>query len=377
MNILDQVFYSAKRVIMDTKPIMIRLLSFIVIILILGSAFSKAFNAGSLDKVKIVYCNADTGKFGELFISSMTKAEEIKSLVDFKEVSSFKKAKESIRSEKADAFVYIPEGFSKQGENEEKSKTVEVYLEKNSGVNATVVQNVVDSFVNGMNTAGAIYRMTGSLESFQMHSGRGLTEVPLSDSKSTTAMGYYAVAMLLMMLLYGAEYGRVGIGEDYLGVLGDRIRLSPIKPSGQYSGKIIGLSIVPFLQGIVVILFTKYVYGVDWGNNIPLLLLTVFTFSVLSTTFGAMLSIVAKDVVKAGSIVTIAILVFTFLAGGFVVMDFGILAKLSPSTYAKTAIFNIVYNGDLNLTYLNITVMWAITLSLALISIVAAGRKKA
>ena len=377
MNIMNQFFYSAKRIITDTKPIMIRLLSFIVIILILGCAFSKAFDAASLDKVKIIYHNADSGKFGELFIASMTQVEEIKSLVDFEEVSSFKKAEELIGSEQAAAFVYIPEGFSEQGGNGEKSKTVEVYREKESGVNATIVRNVVDSFVNGINTAGVIYRMTGSLDGFQMNSGSSMTEAPLSHSKSTTAMGYYAVAMLLMMLLHGAEYGRVGIGEDYLGVLGDRLRLSPIKPFDQYLGKIIGLSAVPFLQGIVIILFTKFAYGVDWGNNFTLVLLIVFTFSVLSTTFGAMLSIVTGDVAKAGSMVNIAILAFTFLAGGFVAMDFGVLANFSPSYYAKTAIFNIVYNGDLGLTYLNIVMMWAITLSLALISIVAAGRKKA
>lgn len=377
MNILDQVFYSAKRIIVDTKPIMIRLLSYIVIILILGSAFSKAFNVDTLEKVKIVYFNADSGKFGELFLGAMTQVKEIKSLVDFQEVSSFQKAEEIVNDEKADAFVYIPEDFSKQGENEVSSKTIQVYREKSTGVNATVVQTVVNSFVNGMNTAGVIYRMTGSLEGFQMNPGTSLKEVPLSHSKSTTAMGYYSIAMLLMMILLGADYGRVGIGEDYLGVLGDRIRLSPIKPFEQYLGKITGLSFIPFIQGAVVILFTKYVYGVDWGNHFGLILLIVFSFSILSTTFGATLSIVTKDVAKAGTIVPVATLVFTFLAGGFVVADFGSLANLSPSYYAKTALLNMVYNGDLNLTYLNIGVMWAITLSLAVISIVAAGRKKA
>jgi len=377
MNIINQIYYTAKRIIVDIKLVLTSLITFMVIILILGSAFSGAFKVSDLDTVKIVYCNDDTGEYGKGFISAMTEVESIKSLVEFEKVSSFEEAEEMVSGNDAEAFIYIPEGFSDQAEIEDESNIVEVYQKKHAGVNAIIIQNVVDSFINGINTASVIYKMTGTLEDYKFSTDNGLQVEPLSSSDTPTAMGYYAVAMLLMLLLSGAEYGRVFIGEDYLGILGDRIKLSPIKPFEQYLGKIIGLTFVSFLKGIVIILFTKYAYHVDWGNNFALILLIIFTFSFLTTTFGAMLSIVTKDVMKAGSIVTIATLAFTFLAGGFVVMDFGIIQRLSPSYYAKTAIFNIVYNGDIKITYQNIGIMWVITLAFAFISIVAVGRKRA
>jgi len=377
MNIINQIFYTAKRIIVDIKPVLTKLLTFMVIILILGSAFSEAFKVSNLDTVKIIYCNDDTGEYGEGFISAMTEVESIKSLVEFKEVSSFEQAEKMVNDNDAEAFIYIPKAFSNQAKIEDESNIIEVYQKKHTGINATIIQNVVDSFINGINTASVIYRMTGTLEDYQFSTDSALQVEPLSNSNTPTAMGYYAVAMLLMLLLSGAEYGRVYIGEDYLGILGDRIKLSPIKPFEQYLGKIIGLTFVSFLQGLAIILFTKYAYHVDWGNNFALILLIVFTFSFFTTTFGAMLSIVTKDVIKAGSIVTITTIAFTFLAGGFVVADFGNIQRLSPSYYAKTAIFNIVYHGDINITYQNIIMMWTITLAFALISIFTVGRKRA
>lgn len=377
MNILTQIFYSGKRILLDPKPIFVRLLSFMVIILILGTAFKDQFNVTFLDKVKVAYSNEDSGQLGELFISSMIGAEEIKSLAELDQVHSLDEGREILSNEEADAFIYIPEGFSKQGETEGASKTVEVYLAKSSGVDTTIVRNVVDSLVNGMNTAGVVATMSGNLQIEQANSDTSLKEEPLTDSKSATAMGYYAIAMLLMFLLRGQEYGTSGMGEDYLGTLGDRLKLSPIKPFEQYLGKTIGLSLVTFLQGMVIILFTKYVYDVDWGDHFAVIVLIVFVFSLLTTTLGGMLTILTQDSVKADSIANIVTLGATFLIGGFVIVDFGAFAAIAPSYYAKSAIFNVVYNDQLGSTFVNIGQMLAITMLFAVISIVVSRRKRA
>jgi len=386
-NIPTQVYYTGKRVLLNPKPILVRLLTFIVIILILGTAFKNQLNITSLDKVKIAYFNQDSGQLGPMMIDSLIHSDEIKSLVEFEQVSSLDLGRDLINNEKADALLFIPEGFSKSGGTEGTSKTFEVYLSKYSGVNTTVVKNVVDSLTNYMNTGGvisamaaaggAVETMAGNSKADPSNAGTSLQEEPLSNSKSATAMGYYSIAMLLMLLLRGQEYGASGMGEDYLGTLGDRIKLSPIKPYEQYLGKMIGLSLVTFLQGVIILLFTKYVYGVDWGNHFAVIILIVFVFSVLTTTLGAMLTILTRDAVKADSIANIVTLAATFIVGGFVILDFGAFALISPSYYAKSAIFNVIYNDHLALAFVNIGEMLAITLLFALISIVVSRRKRA
>ncbi|QPQ30237.1 ABC transporter permease [Lysinibacillus sp. JNUCC 51] len=377
MNILTQIYYSGKRILMDPKPIFVRLLSFMVIILILGTAFKDQFNVTSLDKVKVAYSNEDSGPLGELFIKSMIGSQDIKSLAEFEQVHSLDEGREILNNDEADAFIYIPNGFSNQGKTKGTSKTVEVYLAKSTGVDTTIVRNVVDTLVNGMNTAGVVATMSGDLQVEQANSDTSLKEEPLTDSKSATAMGYYAIAMLLMFLLRGQEYGVSGMGEDYLGTVGDRLKLSPIKPFEQYLGKTIGLSLVTFLQGMVIILFTKYVYDVDWGDHFAVIVLVVFVFSLLTTTLGGMLTILTQDPVKADSIANIVTLGSTFLIGGFVIVDFGDFAAIAPSYYAKSAIFNVVYNDQLGSAFMNIGQMLAITILFAVISILVSRRKRA
>lgn len=55
-------------------------------------------------------------------------------------------------------------------------------------------------------------------------------------------------------------------------------------------------------------------------------------------------------------------------------MDFGSLAYLSPSYYAKTALFNVVYGNQVEQALINIGVMILICVGFVLVSLVASRR---
>lgn len=378
MNILNQIYYTAKRFLMDFKPIVIMIVSYMIIILILGSAFESQFEDVNLETVHVLYVNDDAGEYGESFLKELINKNEIKELIQFEKAESYEDAEKKIKDEEADALVYLSEKFSKQVENQNDSSIVKVYRSKYSGINATVVQSVVESYVSGLNAAGVVYQMQGSLEGFQFDMDEGIEEEPLNkEGKVPDSMGYYAVAMVMMMLLFGADYGSQGISEEYHGAIGDRMRLSQIKPFQQYTGKIIGISLVQFIQALVIILFTKVGYDVYWGHNVGILLLIIFTFCVLTTTFGGMLAILTGAKQKASTIISTAVFVFTFLAGGFAAMDFGAAKYFSLNYYAQSSVTNLIYDGSSVLVARNIGLMWAFILMFILVSVVRAGRKRA
>lgn len=378
MNVLNQIYYTAKRFLMDFKPIVIMIVSYMIIILILGSAFESEFENSDLETVHVLYVNDDAGEYGNNFLNELINMDEIKDLIQFEKAESYEDAEKKIKDEEADALVYLPEEFSKQVENQEDSSVVKVYRSRYSGINATVVQSVMESYVSGLNAAGVVYQMTGSLEGFQFDMDEGIEEQPLTkEGKVPDSIGYYAVAMVMMMLLFGADYGNQGISEEYHGAIGDRMRLSQIKPFQQYTGKIIGISLVQFMQALIIILFTKVAYDVYWGHNAGILLLIIFTFCVLTTTFGGMLSLLMGDKQKASTIISTAVFVFTFLAGGFVVIDFGFAKYFSINYYGQSAVTNLIYDGSMALVTRNILLMWAFILVFILVSVVKAGRKRA
>lgn len=377
MNILYQIFYSAKRVIVDIKPLSIRMISFIVLIMILGSAFSKSFDVSSLDKIKVEYFNEDKGNNGQALIDILLQEESIKSMVEFEKCNSFEDGEELVNTQKAGAFIYIPSDFTNNLERENKNGIIEVYCKKYSGINATIIQCMMDSFKNGLNTAWAIKNMTGTVEGFRFDVSSSLKKLPVSQPGRVNAMDYYSMSMLLMLILYGMEYGCYGMSEDLTGALGDRTRLSPIHTYEQFVGKIIGFSLATFIEAVLLIIFTSLAFGVYWGNNVFLLLLVALVFCFLCNILGMMLISITKDLKKAAPMFVPLVFVFTFLAGGFVATEFGGMEKISPSYYAKTAILNIVNNGENSVTLRYTGIMLCITLVLTVVSIFFARRKRA
>ncbi|MEY9093493.1 ABC transporter permease [Paenibacillus sp. RC84] len=379
MNILFQMFYAFKRMIMNPKAILINLLTYAIVILILGSVFGSTYDLQkSLGKVTIAYANLDSGKYGAIFDAAL-HSTDVTQLAELKPVASVDDGKVLINKDEADAIIYIPDNFS---DDEDLPHVVNVYLATDYGVPTLVVKNIVSSLTNLVNTSSVIYKITGQAKvdasgsEPQKKNEENVKEQSLtsSSSQATTAMGYYSIAMILMLLLYGQEYGIFMASEDYLGTLGNRMRLSTVKPHVQYIGKGLGLSLVTFFQAVILLLFTKYVYGVDWGNHIIVVLLTLFILSILVTLLGLMLVIITRSIQKAQSLSNFISLGGTFIVGGFVIADFGSVAYLSPSYYAKTALFNVVYGNQVEQALMNIGIMILICVGFVLVSLAASRR---
>lgn len=378
MIIINQIFFTMRQLIANRRAIITKLLTFILLILILGSAFTNLFEPTSISAVDVLYCVDDLGESGQTFIDSMLEQDTITEYIHLKKIASFDDAQKLMENSEAEAFIYFPENFSDDFVAKNADTSIQVYLREFKGVNATIIKTVLQSFVDGMNAAMAVYKIQGNLEGFNFGSTVAVIEESMSaKGKVPTSMSYYTVGMLLMMIFYGTEYGCEGVGEDYLGVLGERKKLTPIKQWKLYVGKMIGLTLVSVVQAIFIMLFAGIVYGVDWGSNYLMLLFVVTTFSALTTTLGAMLCMLTKDVQKGEVISIVLIIACTFLAGGFVATEFGGLERISPSYYAKTALFNVVYGSNNQLVFQCIGIMWVITALFGTISVIIAGRKRA
>jgi len=377
MIILNQIVFTIRQIFANRKAVINKTVTFVILILILGSAFSNLFDPITLEEINAVYFIEDSGNGASEFMKSLLSQDSIKEYVSFKKASSYEEARKSVEDGDVEAFVFFDKSFSEKLEKDE-SGSVDVYLKNDSSVNAVVVKSVLDSFASGMNTAIAVYKIQGNLNGFDFSSLENAVEDKSmsASGKVPTSMAYYTVGMLLMMIFYGSEYGCEGFGEDYLGVLGNRKKLTPVNPVGLYIGKMIGLTLASVIQAIIIMAFAYLAYGVDWGPNYLMLLFIVVTFSFLATTLGAMLCILTKDIQKGEVFCIVCIIACTFLAGGFVAADFGQVGQLSPSYHAKTAFFNVMYDGNMKLALKSVGIMWAISVAFIVIGLIGTRRKR-
>lgn len=383
INIYFQMVHSLKCIFKDTKPLISKLLTFAIVILVLGSAFSETFDATSMEPVRVAFLNEDEGPMGQEVWNLMTDEEldnELGEWIILSEVDNFEEGQRLAgnsdvkEADRISAMIRIPKDFSQKIQNGE-TAPVEIYCGRSSVVEATVVECVFNTFSNTWN-ANSIEQLKGEMLK-ELNLDNSIKEMDMEGVDSPDAMSYYAIAMLMMTLLYSAEYGVNGIADDYLGVIGERIRTTPIKPYQQYIGKILGMCIASTLQGLFIVALTGVVYGANWGSNYLLLIAIIFAMSLVATTLGAMFCMITKDGQKAQAFVTVLVIACTFLAGGFVKMDMGAIKFISPNYYAQTAMFNSIYGGDMTIAYSYIGVLLGFATVASVVALALARRKKA
>lgn len=286
-----------------------------------------------------------------------------------------KLAEEKDDDKRISAVIAIPSDFSAKMLASEKT-AIEIHCGRASAIEATVVECVFDTFVTSFNYRTALEEL-GQQVINELSTEESIKQMDMGDVDSPDAMSYYAIAMLMMTLLYSAEYGVNGIADDYLGVIGERIRTTPIKPYQQYTGKILGMCIASTFQGLFIVLLTGLVYGANWGSNYLLLVAIIFSMSMVATTFGALFCMITRDGQKAQAFVTVLVIACTFLAGGFVKIDMGAIKFISPNYYAQTAMFNSIYGGDMSIAYSYIGVLWGFAIAASALALALSRRKRA
>ena len=175
-----------------------------------------------------------------------------------------------------------------------------------------------------------------------------ITSQPLG-TRMPGAVDYYAVTMLIMILLFTGINGMELFHKGIFSETGERMRLSPAGKPALVGGLMVASTITSFLQGLTVFAFSAVVYDVYWGERIPLVLLTLFGMVLFSQALCILLIVILEKKNIVAGIVQLLFFVFTFVSSGYVPMNFGELDRIfrfAPNALAHSVIFGSIYGGD-------------------------------
>ena len=357
MNRMFAVFIcTLRKNVRDRSSMLEMLLLPIVVILILGNALSSVFSYQEVEPTPIAYLNLDQGQIRGYF-DEFIHSDDLKDLVTVKAVTSMEEGLKELDTDNVVALVSIDSNFSQRVLNGREA-AVEITKNPENSIRVSVVENVVQSFINTANLTQVMISM-GKTDIPVYGEGSMIVDRAVAASDIMPgAMDYYAVTMLVMMIMYGTMYSAFGMGESYIEAVGSRIRSTPIKPAEHYSGLVLGNVVTVYAQVLVLIAFTKYVYGVNWGSSMPVILLITFVLTWVAIGLGAMIVMLTRNNSLTAGILTLLIPVMTFIAGGYFKISFpGIMSAIryiSPNYLAQTAIFNTIYGGPTEQTVLTV-----------------------
>lgn len=347
MNIVSIIIKEIKQNIKDKKAMCLMVLFPIVLITILGTALSAEFGDSNTSyKVSVLYCIQGKSTLADNFEKYIVNAKNGID-VTYTKTDDANDAPKEIANSRYSCFILIKGNDIKLFKNS-----------KFSNIGASLVETILNAYVKKYNTVLEVSKVNPeALSKISNVSTNYVEDVSLQKNKAPRAVDYYAITMLTLIIMYGAQSSMSGIVHERKYKTQDRIISSPVSKYEYLTGKIIGCIAVTIIQSALVIIFSKYILKTYWGNNIWAVFAVLFSVILFSMTLGAGLTFIIKDNNIASTLLSLSIPVLVFLGGGYFPIDafqskmLAAVSKLSPIMWSNKAILNIIYANDFSEMY--------------------------
>ncbi len=375
MKILHIALKDLKTVFRDVKALALMLLMPSLLIIVLGLALGPMFDSEqSVSRFAVAVVDKDSGDISRILTEDILK-DSMKELFYIETVDEAE-ADRMLQKGEVHAAVIIPGGFSEKVEAGS-STDIEVRSTIDSEFHSGIVESVVSGFAESvtLNQAvyGAVMEMSarGSitqndtaaiLQKFLQGMDKQQLKFEEQDQQKVkiilSALDFYAAAMLVMFILFGANQGTKMIIEERESRTLGRIISTGTGKFRLVAGKFTGLMIICLIQSVILIAFTRFAYGVYWGDSTVGIALVTICAVFAGSSFGMFIAAIARTAKAADSIGVVLIQVFTLVGGGmvpyYVMPDFlKAIAKVTLNWWAVRGYHELMLGTDLNSILLN------------------------
>lgn len=316
----------------------------ILMIIILGTALTNAFSSNvSIGDMSLLYKsniqNQQLAGAWEQFLAS-TQQNGIQATV----ASPDQDGKQAVQDDQYTAYVVL----SDDG--------IQYFGGTAHALESNIIQGMLGVFADRYNLAAAavkadpaavqdILAASGSLGDF-------IQESSLNKEKQPGAMDYYSMAMSTMIAFYSSMPASYLIRRERLRKTGIRLSAAPIYKSDIFIGKVLASTLINFLCVLVVVLFSKWVFGADWGSHYFSVFLVLLTEVMLAVSFGLACSFLFKEGAER-AVVMIVTQIISFIGGAYFPVDDGTgflkyIMNISPLHWANQALMQIIYAGQIS-----------------------------
>lgn len=345
MSIARIIVKEFKQNIRNYKANIIMILFPIVLIAILGAAFSNAFEStADMSSVRVLYTQ-DVNKTKpyltnafQSFRDQMTKELGI----TFDQAADIDAGIESIENYTYCAYIHISDD----------RQEIKLYKNERHTFYAGLVESALNSFAEEYGAMSVISAFAPSAESSLKETKRSYVTVRgLDEKRKPGSLDYYTITMVTLFLLYSSITGYFSIRDDMEQMTANRILSAPVKRYELLTGKVLGSILVTVVQGLAVILFSKLILKAYWGEDLLTVALLMFSYSIMAVSIGVGIAYLFRNGDAGSGILNAVIPILTFLGGGYVPLSvigpvFSRISDLSPVTWINSALFEVIYDGS-------------------------------
>lgn len=343
MSVLNIITKEFKQNIRNWKANIMMVLFPIVLMIILGAAFSGVFNNNiEINDMKVLYTvNADE----QLASAFRDFTNDIKKNtgISFEETSDVDKGIASAKDVVYSCYVLVTD----------KPEEIKIYKNNRYSLNANLLKSMISTFTTRYSAMSAIAKSNPQIVSTIMaDTAMDFVKTQSLDGKRQPgSMDYYGVTMLTLIVMYASMTGLWAIKSEQLQKTGNRMLCSPVNSYEILVGKVLGGILVTIVQFGIVILVSKYILKVYWGSNIWVILLIILSEAIMAISIGTGIAYLIKNDGAANGLLNTLIPIIVFFGGGYMPLsqmsgDLLKITNISPLKWVNDSIFRVVYDGD-------------------------------
>lgn len=373
MRILSIAIKELKQNLRDRKAMALMILFPIVLIVILGTAFSKVMGDNiDLGEIKVIYSVEGKGKVSESFEALKESLKQYN--VSFTYTDNKKKAIEDMENSEYSCYVVFNEN----------NKEIKLYKNDRYNFNASFIEGILNTFVQRYNVINEIAVVNPKVIPNIVKDDKAnfVSLESLDKRHQPRAIDYYGVTMTTLIVMYAAMTAGYGMNSERVRNTINRMFVSPLRKQEIFAGKVIGFLLITMIQIGVVVVFGKYVIKVNWGDNIGIILAVLSAEIAMSISIGIAVSFFAKSEAAMTGILNLIIPITIFLGGGYVPIEqinskvISGLSKISPVKWINDSMFNVIYRNDYGTVIPAILINIAIALVLLVFASLAFRREE-
>ncbi len=331
----------------------------LILTLILGMAFSSMWSS-DLPPSLILWINGDSGGYGDILFDEVLIMEGIREWTRTEEAAGREEAMDRVRRGEATVLIEIPAGFSQdlaRGRAE-----ITVVGDPGSSIRANIITQIVEHFAAELSSRAVIHSalhnigvplppadIEAALASLQLRARVDDGFEPAQQESTPIPMDYYAAGMGVMYLLFTVTHGASTFLRERETYTLARMYQSPARPWHIGSGKFVGIFAIAMLQMLAVIVFSRLVFNVNWGNWLGVAALTAAA-AFAASGIGLLIAAVSRSHSGASALGTLIVLPMSVLGGSMVPL-FALpeiiraLSRLTVNGWAMDGYVRLMFEG--------------------------------
>jgi ABC-2 type transport system permease protein len=358
----------------DRTALLLMFAAPVALALVMAFAFGGIGKNAGLGQISFNVVNQDGGEIGARLVD-VVNSGELASLLAPHVLTDTASSRAAVDADRVAASVTIPEGLTSclQGSG---GSCPDIILYANPGriIGVGVVKGIIESFgqraaagslaariaITQLLTSGLVdpqhaqellpklASQAAEIAVNTVQLGIDVETGSAQENKPFDFLGYYVPATAILFLMFTLTTGSRSIhAERDSGTL-VRLQAAPIHRSQLVIGKILSVVAVGLVQMGILVLFTRLVLGVHWGNPLGLVIHILLTVTAISA-LGLMIGGLAQTSSQADAIGGMVTMILAALGGNFVIRSsyppfMRMLSLIGPNSWGITG-FNKLAAG--------------------------------